>query len=287
MDKIFQEPFEGDVNRKPGRRLFLKKLSVLAGGAVAAVVLPDFLAGARAGADLVPAEDPGLQSGFIAYPGATGEIKAYLSGPRGAEKTPGVVVVHENRGLNPHIRDVARRLAREGFLALAPDALSPLGGTPDDSNAAVELIKKLDPGRTLGNFIAAVKYLDATPRTAGRVGVVGFCWGGAMANQLAVHCPELDAAVPYYGRRPDLADVPKIKASLLLHYAGRDDRINQDVPDYEKALKAAGVDYRIYFYEGAQHAFNNDANPDRYNREAAELAWGRTIAFLRDKLKKT
>jgi carboxymethylenebutenolidase len=187
-------------------------------------------------------------------------------------------------GLNPHMEDVARRVALEGFLATAPDALSPLGGTPKDEKDAVQMIRELDMKQTLGNFLAAVRYLDSHPMCTGKVGVVGFCWGGAMANQLAVHAQEVDAAVPYYGSQPAVEDVPKIKASLLLHYAGLDERINKGIPAYESALKAAGVDYQIYMYADAKHAFNNDTNPERYNKEAAELAWQRTISFFKEKL---
>ena len=270
------------------RRFFLKRMSLLAGGAAAAMVMTPLVASSPVSAAQTFSEDPRLESGYKVYKGPAGDVRAYCTRlKQGAEKAPGVVVVHENKGLNPHIEDVARRLALEGFLALAPDALSAEGGTPVDQKLAVEMIRKLDPAQTLENFSAAVRYLDSHPKSTGMVGVVGFCWGGAMANQLAVNCPELDAAVPYYGRQPDVDDVPKIKTALLLHYAGLDERINKGIPAYEAALKAAGKDFRIYYYEGAQHAFNNDANPARYNQEAAELAWVRTIGFLNEKLKKT
>jgi carboxymethylenebutenolidase len=197
-----------------------------------------------------------------------------------------VVVIHENRGLVPHIEDVTRRVALEGFLAIAPDALSPLGGTPEDESKAPSLMGQLDKKTTLDNYLAAVRYLRTHPSSTGKVGVVGFCWGGGMANQLAVDSPDVSAAVPYYGAQPALEDVRKIRASLLLHYAGVDERINKGIPAFEEALKKASIDYKIYVYEGAQHAFNNDTTPARYNKEAAQLAWQRTISFLKEKLKK-
>jgi carboxymethylenebutenolidase len=263
----------------------LTRSAALAGGAAAASALLPLLSPREAGAAIVPPSDPRLEVAEIKYPGASGEVRGYLARPKGGEKLPGVVVVHENRGLVPHIQDVARRIAVEGFLALAPDALSPLGGTPADQDKGREMIQRLDPQSNTRNFVAAVRYLAAHPASTGKVGVVGFCWGGAVANQLAVHAPELVAAVPYYGRQPAPEDVPKIRASLLLHYAGIDEAINKGIAAYEAALKQAGKEYRIYMYEGAQHAFNNDMNAERYNKAAAELAWQRTIAFLKEKLK--
>jgi len=222
---------------------------------------------------------------YIKYPGETGEVRAHLAMPKGDAKLPGVIVIHENRGLNPHTEDVARRVALEGFLALAPDALSPLGGTPEDTNEARTLIGKLDSQDTEKNYLAAVQYLKTHPQSTGKVGCMGFCWGGGMANQLAVNSSDLTAAVPFYGRQPAPEDVPEIKASLLLHYAGFDQRINSGIEGFEAALKKASVDYKIYMYEGANHAFFNDTNADRYHKEAAQLAWKRTIAFLKEKLK--
>jgi len=267
------------------RRAFLKKLSALAGGAAAANALLASLEADYARADLIPKDDPRLYSQDVKYKGATGEVRGKLERPKGEARLPGVLVIHENRGLNAHIADVARRVAVEGFLALAPDALSPVGGTPEDENKAIALIGQLDQQSTTKNFVAAVQYLKTHPMSTGKVGVVGFCWGGAMANQVAVNSHDLSAAVPYYGRQPAPEDVPRIKASLLLHYAGLDEPINKGIPAYVAALKKAAIDYRLYMYEGAQHAFNNDTNPARYNKEAAELAWTRTIAFLKEKLK--
>jgi carboxymethylenebutenolidase len=195
-----------------------------------------------------------------------------------------VIVIHENRGLNPHTKDVARRVALEGFLAVAPDALSPLGGTPEDVNEARLLMRKLDSQATIKNFVAAVTYLKTHPQSTGKVGCTGFCWGGGVANQVVVNSPDLKAAVPFYGRQPASEDVPKIKASLLLHYAGLDERINKGIPEFEVALKEASVDYKIFMYEGTGHAFFNDTG-SRYHEEAAKLAWERTIAFFKQKLK--
>jgi carboxymethylenebutenolidase len=217
--------------------------------------------------------------------GATGEVRAYFARPKGNVKLPGVVVIHENRGLNPHIEDVTRRIALEGFQAVAPDALSPMGGTPEDFEKAIKMIGQLDGQSTMKNFTAAVQYLKTHSLSTGKIGVVGFCWGGAMANQVAVNSPDLIAAVPYYGRQPAIGDVQKIKASLLLHYAGIDEAINKGIPPYEEALKKASVDYKLYMYDGAKHAFNNDTNAERYNKEAAGVAWKRTIDFLNKKLK--
>jgi len=267
------------------RREFLKRLSVLAGSTAAAMALLPLLENTEARAQIVPKDDPRLQTDYVKYPGATGDVRGYLARLKGNEKLPGVVVIHENRGLVPHIEDVSRRFALEGFLALAPDALSPVGGTPEDPEKAPALFQKLDPKATTGDFVAAVKFLKTHPGSTGKVGVVGFCWGGAMANQVAVSSPDVIAAVPYYGRQPAPEDVPKIKSSLLLHYAGNDEGVNKGIASYEAALKNSNVDYKVYMYEGAQHAFNNDTTPARYNKEAAQLAWQRTIAFLKEKLK--
>lgn len=195
-----------------------------------------------------------------------------------------MIVIHENRGLNGHIRDVARRMALEGFVALAPDFLSPAGGTPADEDRAREMIGALDPARTVADGVAAIAFLKAHEATNGKVGAVGFCWGGGLVNNLAVNAPALDAGVAYYGRQADPADVPKIEAPLLLHYAGQDERINAGIDAYRKALEAAGKEFTIHMYEGAQHAFNNDTSDARYDKEAADLAWGRTVAFLKEKL---
>jgi len=217
------------------------------------------------------------------YNGETGDIRATLVIPEGDEKLPGVIVVHEVWGLNAHIKDVAGRLGEAGFMAIAPDAFTPLGGSPEDPQKAFPMIREMDRETTVNNYIAAQKYLQNHPRSNGNVGIIGFCWGGSIANSVAVNSPDLKAAVPYYGGQPQAEDVPKIKASLLLHYAGNDARINAGIPAFEEALKKADIDYTLYMYEGAEHGFNNDTG-ERYNKVAAELAWKRTIEFLREKL---
>ena len=285
MNQKIVDLYDQYIHESLDRREFLKKLAILAGGTAAAQALLPLLERNCAQAQVVPEEDPRLKTGHINYPGTTGEVRAYFARPKGDAKLPGVVVVHENRGLNAHIEDVTRRVALEEFLALAPDALSPVGGTPEDSDKARSLIGQLDGQSTVNNYIAAVKYLQYHPESTGKVGIIGFCWGGGVANQVAVKTPDLTAAVPFYGSQPAPEDVAKIKASLLLHYAGLDERINKGIPAFEAALKQASIDYRIYMYEGAQHAFFNDTNASRYNREAAQLAWQRTISFLKERLK--
>jgi carboxymethylenebutenolidase len=285
MDQKMIDLYDEYTHGLLDRREFLKRLSFLAGSTAAAIALLPILENSPR-AEIVPKDDPRLRTDHVKYTGATGEVVAYLARPKGDEKLPGVVVIHENRGLVPHIEDVTRRVAMEGFLAFAPDALTPLGGTPEDPEKAPALIQKLDAQSTTENYLAAVKYLKTHPGSTGRVGVIGFCWGGAMANQVAVNSPDVLAAVPYYGRQPASEDVPKIKASLLLQYAGLDEGINKGIPAYEEALKKASLDYKVYVYEGAQHAFNNDVNPARYNKEAAQLAWQRSLSFLKEKLKK-
>lgn len=265
------------------RRGFLENLAWIAGGTAAAAAL---LRGSGSGgtAQFVPADDPRLETGYVKYPGATGEMRAYYARPKDAAKLPGVIVIHENRGLRPHTEDVARRVALEGYRAIAPDGLTPLGGTPEDEDKARELIGKLDREANTKNYVAAVAYLKTQPQATGKVACMGFCWGGGVTNQVAVNAPDLTAAIPFYGMQPAPDDVPKIKAAMLIHYAGDDERIDAGIPAFEGALKKAGIDYKIFIYEGAQHAFFNDTSP-RYNKEAAELAWKRTAAFLKDKLK--
>lgn len=232
---------------------------------------------------VVPENDSRLIVNDIVYPGETGNVRAHFARPKGDRKLAGVIVIHENRGLVPHIKDVARRVALEGYLAIAPDALSPIGGTPEDVTEVPTLIQKLDRAAIIKNFAAAAKYLKTYPQSTGKVGVVGFCWGGGMANQVAVNSPDVQAAAPFYGVQPTAEEVPKIKASLLLHYAGNDERINQGISAYEAALKKARVEYKLYTYPGAEHAFFNDTGP-RYNPEAAKQAWERTISFFKQKL---
>jgi len=286
MDQKIIDLYNEYVHKLLNRREFLKKLSILAGGTFAASALMPLLENNHAKAEVVPKNDPRLFAEYIKYPGATGEVRAYSARPRGDGKLPGVVVIHENKGLSPHIEEVTRRVGLEGFLAIGPDALSPLGGTPEDPDKAPPLFQKLDSKSTTENYVAAVRYLKMHPLSTGKVGIVGFCWGGGIANQVAVNSPDVIAVVPYYGGQPTSEDVSKIKASLLLHYAGLDERVNKGIPAFETALKRASIDYQIYMYEGAQHGFNNDTWAERFNKEAAQLAWQRTISFLKEKLKK-
>jgi carboxymethylenebutenolidase len=285
MDRKIIELYDQYARGSLDRREFLQKLAYLAGGTAAALTLLSSLENKNAAAEIVAGDDPRLHTEYLNYPGATGEVRAYLARPKANGKLPGVVVIHENRGLNSHIEDVNRRVALEGFLAIAPDALSPVGGTPADPDQARSLMGKLDSQSTIKNYTAAVKYLKTHSMTTGKVGIIGFCWGGGMANQVAVNSPDLIAAVPYYGMQAAAEDVPQIKAALLLHYAGLDERVNAGIPAFEAALKAASVNYQLYMYEGVKHAFNNDTTPERYSREASELAWQRTISFLKQKLK--
>jgi len=266
------------------RREFITRLAIVAGGTTAAYSLMISLGNNYANAEIIPKDDKRIETKNVVFKGDSGDIRAYMATPKGEKKVPCVVVVHEIWGLNPHIEDVARRFAVEGFMAIAPDALSPLGGSPEDPQKAFPMMRQLDNDKTVKDFIAAAKYLQSQPRSNKNVGVVGFCWGGSMSNQVAVNWPELKAAAPYYGGQPDSKDVPKIKAAMLLHYAGDDQRINQGIPAYEEALKKASVEYTLHIYEGAQHAFNNDTNESRYNKEAAQLAWKRTIDFFKEKL---
>ena len=266
------------------RRNFLDRLAHLAGGAAAAAALVPFLQNNDVLAQTVAESDSRLAVERVEYEAGGGKIAGYLARPKGGQKRPAVIVIHENRGLNPHIQDVARRLAVDGFLALSPDLLSPLGGTPADADQAAKMIGTLNAGETVARLAGTVSYLARHAESTGKVGVVGFCWGGGMVNRLAAAGTSLNAGVAYYGAQIPVADVPKITASLVLHYASIDERINAGIADYEAALKANNKTYEKYMYEGASHAFNNDTNAARYNKEAATLAWSRTIAFLKKAL---
>ncbi len=284
MDQKVIDLYDRYTHEPLDRRVFLARLAELTGGIASALALMPLLESNRAHAAMVAVDDPRLDTSHPRYPGATGDIKAYMARPKGASKLPAVIVVHENRGLNPHIEDVTRRVAVQGFLALAPDFLSPLGGTPADEDTARDMTGKLDAKRTTQNAVAAVAFLEKHPNSNGKVGVIGFCWGGTLVGEVAVNAPHLDAAVVYYGRPPKTEDVGNIKAPLLLHYAGLDKRVNEGVPAFEDALKKSKKKYVLYMYEGANHAFNNDTGAARYNKQAAELAWSRTIAFLKEHL---
>jgi carboxymethylenebutenolidase len=266
------------------RRAFLDRLTELAGSTAAATALLALLRNDYAQAALVAPDDPRLTVDTLTFDAAGIELRAMAARLKGSAKRPAVVVIHENRGLNPHIEDVTRRFALEGFLALGVDMLSPLGGTPADEEQARGMIASLKPEETVARLAAAVRFAGAHAEAAGKVGAVGFCWGGGMVNRLAAASPELDAGVAYYGTQISAEEVAKIRAPLMLHYAGLDDRINAGIPAYEAALKAAGKRYVLHMYPNVNHAFNNDTNAARYNKEAADLAFGRTIEFLKKTL---
>ena len=264
------------------RRGFMEKLTKLAGSAGAAAAIAPLLAANKASAEVIAADDNRVEGKDVTYAGSKGEMKGYLVRPKDAAgKLGGVIVIHENRGLNPHIRDVARRMALEGFIALAPDFLSPLGGTPENEDKARDMFTNLDPALTAANAEASLVYLAKLEGANGKVGAVGFCWGGGLINRFATISPELKAGVAYYGAQPPASDVPNIKAALLLHYAGLDDRINAGIDAYRKELQAGDKTFEIFVYDGVNHAFNNDTSAARYDKKAADLAWGRTVEFLK------
>jgi carboxymethylenebutenolidase len=282
---LFDEYVHGGIDR----RAFLDRAARFAAGGVTAAMLLDALNPRFAEAQQVPKEDPRIKADYLEYPSPSGSPKTrgYLVRPAAATgKLPGVLVVHENRGLNPHIEDIARRLALDNFIAFAPDALAPLGGYPGSEDEARAAFTKLDQTKTREDFVSAANYLKNRPDCTGRVGVVGFCYGGGIANMLATRMPDLAAAVPFYGNQPQPEDVPKIKAPLLIHYAENDERINAGWPAYEAALKAANVSYTAHTYPGTQHGFNNDTTP-RYDQAAAKLAWQRTIEFFNKHLRES
>ena len=231
----------------------------------------------------VPSDDPRLITKDVKYPSDSEDIDAYYARPKKNEKFPGVVVISEIWGLVPHIEDVTRRVALEGFIALAPDPISPLGGTPEDTGEAVKMMREMDSQETIKNLVAAVEYLKTHPQSTGKVGVTGFCWGGGMTGAVAVNTPDVQAAVPFYGRQPAPEDVPKIKASVLAHYAGEDERINAGIPAFKEALEKASIEHEIHVYEGTRHGFYNDTR-NIYHEEASNLAWKRTIDFFKEKL---
>ncbi|OBX24681.1 carboxymethylenebutenolidase [Gelidibacter algens] len=288
-EDISQEVFElydDYAHDKIGRRQFVEKLSLYAVGGITIGSLMSFMSPNYIDTITVPADHPRLDSEYITYdsPQGGGSIKGLLSKPTDASgKLPGVIVVHENRGLNPYIEDVGRRTALDGFISLAPDALTPLGGYPGNDDEGRELQKKRDRNEMLEDFIAAYRYLKAHPDCNGNIGVVGFCFGGWISNMMAVKVPDLMAAIPFYGGQPSAEETAQIKAPLLIHYAGLDTRVNEGWSDYETALKANNVAYTVHFYDGVNHGFHNNTTP-RYDKDAAELAWTRTIAFFKEKL---
>ena len=289
-EDISQEVFDlydDYAHNKIDRRQFVEKLSLYAVGGITVGSLLSFISPNYVSSILVQPDDERLDSHFINYdsPKGGGSIKALLSKPKDAKgKLPGIVVVHENRGLNPYIEDVGRRAALEGFITLAPDALSPLGGYPGNDDDGRTLQRQRDRNEMLEDFTAAYNYLKASDQCTGKIGVVGFCFGGWIANMMAVKIPTLNAAVPFYGGQPSTEETANIKAPLMLQYAGLDTRVNAGWPDYETALKANNVAYEAHFYPEVNHGFHNNTTP-RFDKDAADLAWSRTMAFFRDKLK--
>ena len=280
--------FDQYVHGHMTRRGFLQGAGKFALAGVTAASLLEALSPRFAEAKQVNEDDPRIKTSYVEYPSPSGygKLRGYLAQPAQAEgKLPTVLVVHENRGLNPHIEDIARRLALDNFIAFAPDALLPLGGYPGNEDKARELFPQLDQAKTREDFIAAANALKNLPEGNGKVGVVGFCYGGGVANFLATRLPDLGAAVPFYGGQPTAEDAAKIKAPLMLHYAGKDERINAGWPKYEEALKVAGVKYQVYIYPEVQHGFNNDTTP-RFDAAAAKLAWDRTVAFFNEQLRR-
>jgi carboxymethylenebutenolidase len=281
MDQKIITLFDTYTHGGMSRRVFLDKLTVMAGSAAAASALLPVLENNYAFAAVVPDNDQRLLSKDIELvPGVKGYY-SILASLGGTPNLPTVLIIHENRGLNPHIKDVTRRMALEGFIAFGADYLAPQGGTPADEEKAKEMIGLIKPEEQVTYSQAALKALMAHPQSNGKAGAMGFCWGGGAVNALAVADPTLSAGVAYYGRQAPAADVPKITAPLMLHYASLDERINAGVAEYEAALKANKKTFELHMYEGANHAFNNDTNSARYNKEAADLAWGRTVAFLK------
>lgn len=282
--KINQEIIQlfDEYTHKPlSREVFLKRLTKLIGGTAALSTILPVLDGSYAASAQVAEDDSDLRISTAEFPSPNGVIKGYLVQPKQAKKRMGaVLVIHENRGLTPHIKDVTRRIAKQGFIALGIDGLSQFGGTPINEDEGRTLIGKLDAKQNMENMLSGLSYLRTLKNSNQKTACVGFCWGGGIVNDLAAADPALTLCVPYYGRQIDPTLVPKIKAKLMLHYAGLDERINAGIPAYENALKSNQIDYQLFIYEGAQHAFNNDSSPARYQKETADLAWGRTLNFF-------
>lgn len=283
MDQRIINLYDEYTHKPLSRQDFLKRLTILAGSTAAAMALLPMLESNYAKAAITKADD--LFTEYVTYPGVPGEMKAYVARPKELKKYAAVVVIHENRGLNTHIEDVARRAANAGYLAIAPNALSALGGTIANEDEARAKFAELKAENNLTNFINVFDYLKTRNDYNGNAGCVGFCWGGAMANNLAVNIPSLKAAVAFYGRQPAAADVPKIKSAVQLHYGALDQGVNAGIPAYEEALKKNNITYELYVYEGANHAFHNDTSPARYDEKSAKLAWQRTLDFFAKNLK--
>ena len=287
FDQRLLDLYDYYAHGKISKREFLDRAGKFAIAGVTALALLDQLSPDYALAEQVSFTDPEIRATYITYPSPNGhgDVRGYLVRPAGTEDLPlpAVLVVHENRGLNPYIKDVARRVAKAGFMALAPDGLTSVGGYPGNDADGRDLQRTVDRTKLMNDFFAGAEHLMGREDSTGKVGCVGFCYGGGVCNALAVAYPELGASVPFYGRQPKAADVARIKAPLLLHYAGLDERVNAGWPAYEAALKAAGTEYTAHIYEGVNHGFHNDSTP-RYDEAMAELAWSRTVAFFEEKL---
>src|SRR5688572_32665354 len=283
MDQRIINLYDEYTHKPLSRNDFLRRLVLLTGSTAAAMAVLPMIEVNQAHAAITPDQD--LFTERISYPGINGEMQAYVARPKEEKKYACVIVIHENRGLNAHIEDVARRAALAGYLAIAPNALAPSGGTPANEDEARAKFQQLKPEDNLQNFIKVFDYIPTRKDFNGKTGCVGFCWGGAMSNNLAVNVPTLKAAVPFYGRQPKIEDVPKIKAALQLHYAENDQGVNAGIAAYEEALKNNKINYELHMYAGAQHAFHNDTAPSRYNEAAAKLAWQRTLEFFAKHLK--
>jgi carboxymethylenebutenolidase len=280
MDQRIIDLYDEFTHCHLDRRLFLQRLSALVGSTAAALALLPQLESSHAAAQTVPESDARLKTEDVTYAGSKGTVRGYVARPTAGGRGPGVVVIHENRGLQPHIRDVARRAALAGYVALAPDLMSAIGGTPATEDEARTKFAQVEVPVALADALKSIEYLRGRPDAAGKIGVVGFCWGGSMVGRIAASGADVQAGVVFYGSAPPLDQVPAIKTPLLLHYAGIDERVNATVPPFEAALKAAGKPYTVFMYEGAQHAFHNDTAGARYDAMAASMAWSRTIEFF-------
>ncbi len=286
MDQRILNLYDEYTHKPLAREVFLKRLALITGSMALAISILPMIESNHAKANTVSIQNPDIDTEDVYWEVGGISMMGYMAKPKKGINLPGLLIIHENRGLTKHIKDVTRRAALAGFLAIAPDALSEAGGTPpDDEDEARQLISKLNPAQNLTNFIQTAEYLRTRKDCNGHTGCVGFCWGGALSNQLAVNVPKLQAAVAFYGMQPAALDVPKIKAAVQLHYAGLDERIDAGIPAYEEALKKANTRYELYMYEGVNHAFHNDTSTARYNEAAAILAWQRTLTFFRTYLK--
>lgn len=283
MDQEIINLYDEYTHSNLSRKSFISRLVKITGSLGVAMTIIPMLENNYAAAKTI--NDANIVTEDVTYPALNGEMKGFLAKPKSKKKLGTIMVIHENRGLNPHIKEVAKRVAAAGYIALAVDALSPFGGTPANEEEARGLIAKIDAAKNLQNFLDGLTYLRKLADGNGKTAVLGFCWGGGMVNDLAVNDPELNAAVAYYGRQAKAEDASKIKASLLLHYGGLDERINAGIPAYEAALEANKIDYQIFVYPEVNHAFNNDSSPTRYNEAAAKIAWERTLELFSKKIK--